>query len=340
MQVSIVGITGYSGLELLRLIHQHPHVELASVYANKEAGQELAAIYPHLKGIYDLKVEEFNSQKIIAESDLVFFATPSGVAKDLVADFVAADFPVTDLSGDHRLLAHQYEKWYHKDAAQPAIQKEFIYSLAEFSNLDGKKFISNPGCYATATELALIPLVEAGIVDLDNIIVDAKSGLTGAGKGLTESSHFVNVYENYATYKLNQHQHIPEIVQTLKGFQPDLEQIQFSTSLLPVSRGIVMTAYLQVKEGVDEEQIAQLYHQAYDSKPFVRIQKDLPDLHQVLYSNYTDIGFSYNKKTHTLTVMAVLDNLVKGAAGQAIQNLNLLCGFEETAGLLMVPAFV
>lgn len=340
MQVSIVGITGYSGLELLRLVHQHPHLELASVYANKEAGQDLSDIYPHLKGIYDLQVKTFDSQEIMEEADLVFFATPSGVAKDLVADFIAADFPVIDLSGDHRLLAHQYEKWYHKPAAHPENQKEFIYSLAEFTDLTHAKFIANPGCYATATELALIPLVKSGIFDFNTIIVDAKSGLTGAGKELTESSHFVNVYENYATYKLNQHQHIPEIVQTLRQFHPNLEQIQFSTSLLPVSRGIVMTAYLQVEDGVDEEQIAQIYHQTYDSKPFVRIQEELPDLHQVLYSNYTDIGFSYNPTTQTLTVMAVLDNLVKGAAGQAIQNLNLMCGFEETAGLLMVPAYV
>lgn len=340
MQVSIVGITGYSGLELLRLIHQHPQLELASVYANKEAGQSLASIYPHLKGIYDLEVEVFDSQKIMKEADLVFFATPSGIAKDLVWDFVKADFPVIDLSGDHRLVGFQYEKWYHKPAAHPSIQKEFIYALSEFVDVRGSKFISNPGCYATATELSLIPLIREDIVDLDKIIVDAKSGLTGAGKTLTESSHFVNVYENYATYKLNEHQHIPEIVQMLRQFQPNLEQIQFSTSLLPVRRGIVVTAYLQVKGEMDQKRIAKLYHAAYEDKPFVRIQEGLPDLHQVLYSNYTDIGFTYNPTTKTVTVMAVLDNLMKGAAGQAIQNLNLMYGFKETTGLSMVPAYV
>lgn len=340
MRVSIVGITGYSGLELLRLLESHGEARVVSIHATKQLGQPLSDLFPHVRPYCHLTIEAFDSQKIMAESDLVFFATPSGVAKDQVRDFVEAGFPVIDLSGDHRLPAAVYHKWYQKDPADPAIQQEFIYSLAEFGQVQGKKFIANPGCYATATELALIPLLQAGLVELDSIIVDAKSGLTGAGKNPSDSSHFVSVHDNYVTYKLNRHQHIPEIVQALQAYEPDLEAIQFSTSLLPLNRGIVATVYCRLKEKAEQEDLLELYEQAYQGKPFVRIQSDLPSLDRVVGSNYTDIGLAYNPKTGILTVVAVLDNLVKGAAGQALQNMNLMCGFEETEGLLSQPLFV
>ena len=340
MRVSIVGITGYSGLELLRILQYHSQAEVVSIHATQHIGLPLSSLFPHVRGYCDLRIEEFDSQKIMQESDLVFFATPSGVAKEAAADFVKADFPVIDLSGDHRLPADQYERWYQKGAADPAIQKEFIYSLAEFSRPLGKKFIANPGCYATATELAIIPLLQAGIVDLDSIIVDAKSGLTGAGKNPSDTSHFVTVHDNYVTYKLNRHQHIPEIVQALQTFEPKLQHIQFSTSLLPLNRGIVATVYCRLNKELDQEELIELYQESYRDKPFVRIQSSLPSLDQIIGSNYTDMGLAYNPTTGILTLVAVLDNLVKGAAGQAVQNMNLMCGFDETEGLLSLPIFV
>ncbi|WP_148880290.1 N-acetyl-gamma-glutamyl-phosphate reductase [Streptococcus sp. Marseille-P7376] len=340
MRISIVGITGYSGLELLRILQHHPRAKVVSIHATKEIGRFLSELYPHLKGLCDLKIEVFDSQRIMQQADLVFFATPSGVAKEMVADFIAADFPVIDLSGDHRLPGDIYKKWYKKVPAQASIQKKFIYALSEFVDVSKKHFIANPGCYATATELALVPLLQAQAIELDSIIVDAKSGLTGAGKNPTEASHFVQVHDNYITYKLNQHQHIPEIVQFLQNFDEKLVSIQFSTSLIPVNRGIVATVYVKLKKGLNVADISSMYRRCYQDKPFVRVQAALPTLHQVIGTNYTDIGFDYNPVTNILTVVAVLDNLVKGAAGQAVQNMNLMFAFPETEGLLSPPLFV
>ena len=340
MKVSIVGITGYSGLELVRILNHHRKAELVSVYATKEIGTRLSDIYPYLQRICDLKIQAFDSQAIMNEADLVIFATPSGVAKELAQDFLAADFPVIDISGDHRLPAKTYEKWYKKAPAKQSELDKFTYGLAEFTAVKGKKFIANPGCYATAAELALLPLIKAGVVDLDSIIVDAKSGLTGAGKALSESSHFVNVHDNYVTYKLNRHQHIPEIVQELQLFDKDLQHLQFSTSLLPVNRGIMATCYVKLKKALTKAEIDQIYDACYADKAFVRMQEDLPELHNVIGSNFTDIGFAYNEVTNVLTVVSVIDNLIKGAAGQAIQNLNLMMGFDETEGLLTSPSYL
>ncbi len=340
MKVAVVGVTGYSGLELIKILHQHPMVEVSGIYATKEVGKKLSDLYPYLLGICDLEIQAFDSQLIMDEADLVFFATPSGIASQLVSDFVTADFPVIDLSGDHRLPAELYTEWYKKNPASQEILDQFTYGIAEWTDLKDKKFIANPGCYATATELALLPLLKAGIVQEDSIIVDAKSGLTGAGKALSDSSHFVNVHDNYVTYKLNHHQHIPEIVQTLQTVAPDLEYIQFSTSLLPVNRGIMATCYVKLKERMAEEEIAEIFQQAYADKPFVRVQEDLPELHNVIGSNFTDIGFAYNEKTNVLTVISVIDNLMKGAAGQAVQNLNLMLGLDETTGFSRTPNYL
>lgn len=186
----------------------------------------------------------------------------------------------------------------------------------------------------------MIPLVAAGLIETDSIIVDAKSGLTGAGKALSESSHFVNVHDNYMTYKLNHHQHIPEIVQTLQAFDADMPEIQFSTSLLPVNRGIMATVYCKLKKDVAVSDIASAFAKAYDDKPFVRVQENLPELHNVIGSNFTDIGFAYNEKTNVMTVISVIDNLLKGASGQAVQNLNLMQGWDETEGLHMTPSYL
>ena len=242
------------------------------------------------------------------------------------------------MSGDHRLPADVYQKWYKKSPAKQSILNKFTYALSEYADVKDKKFIANPGCYATATELALIPLVAVSLIETESVIVDAKSGLTGAGKALSESSHFVNVHDNYVTYKLNHHQHIPEIVQTLQVFNPEMPEIQFSTSLLPVNRGIMATVYCKLKKDVTVADVASPFTKAYDDKPFVRVQDNLPELHNVIGSNFTDIGFVYNEKTNVLTVISVIDNLIKGAAGQAVQNLNLMQGWDETEGLLLTPS--
>ena len=340
MKVSIVGITGYSGLELVKILNNHKKVELVSIHATKEVGRRLSDVYPYLTDVCDLDIEAYDAEKIMKKADLVFFATPSGVASSLAEEFVLADFPIIDLSGDHRLPADVYQEWYKKSPAKQSVLNKFTYALSEYTDVKDKKFIANPGCYATATELALIPLVASGLIETDSVIVDAKSGLTGAGKALSESSHFVNVHDNYVTYKLNHHQHIPEIVQSLQNFNPEMPEIQFSTSLLPVNRGIMATVYCKLKKDVTVADVASAFTKAYSDKPFVRVQDSLPELHNVIGSNFTDIGFAYNEKTNVLTVISVIDNLLKGAAGQAVQNLNLMQGWDETEGLHMTPSYL
>ena len=338
MKISIVGITGYSGLELVKILNNHKKVELVSIHATKEVGRRLSDVYPYLTGVCDLEIEAYNAEKIMQKADLVFFATPSGVASTLAEEFVLADFPIIDLSGDHRLPADVYQEWYKKSPAKHSVLNKFTYALSEYADVKDKKFIANPGCYATATELALIPLVAVSLIETESVIVDAKSGLTGAGKALSESSHFVNVHDNYVTYKLNHHQHIPEIVQTLQVFNPEMPEIQFSTSLLPVNRGIMATVYCKLKKNVTVADVA--FTKAYSDKLFVRVQDSLPELHNVIGSNFTDIGFAYNEKTNVLTVISVIDNLIKGAAGHAVQNLNLMQGWDETEGLLLTPSYL
>ena len=232
MKVSIVGITGYSGLELVKILNNHKKVELVSIHATKEVGRRLSDVYPYLTGVCDLDIEAYDAEKIMKKADLVFFATPSGVASSLAEEFVQADFSVIDLSGDHRLPANVYQEWYKKSPAKQSVLNKFTYALSEYTDVKDKKFIANPGCYATATELALLPLVASDLIETDSVIVDAKSGLTGAGKALSESSHFVNVHDNYVTYKLNHHQHIPEIVQTLQTFNPEMPEITVRTLFL------------------------------------------------------------------------------------------------------------
>lgn len=339
MKVAIIGVTGYSGLELLRLLAHHPQVEVVSVHASQSVGSKLADLLPHLQQSYDLTIEEVNSENIMSSADLVFLATPSGLSKDLAGDFIEAGFPVIDLSGDFRLPAATYRKWYGRESATPEYLSQFTYGLSEWADVKGKQFIANPGCYATAVSLSLLPLLD--MIEEKQIIVDAKSGLTGAGKKLAETSHFANVHENYQTYKLNHHQHIPEIMQSLQGLNPDIPYIQFSTSLLPINRGIVATSYLRLKKGRRSEEVKEAFEACYANRPFIRLKgEQLPDLHQVIGSNFVDIGWVYNPVTEVLTVMTVLDNLVKGAAGQAIQNLNGMYGFPETAGLDLLPHYI
>lgn len=341
MKAAIVGITGYTGVELMRLIEQHPYLEIGTLHRSGNKDSDLTEEFPHFLPL-NAKIQAFDAKNIMAHNDLVFFATPSGVSKDLVEPFIENSFPVIDLSGDLRLKnGESYRKWYNKEPANPDILMQANYSLPEFQT-NKSMLIANPGCYATATNLLLAPLVKAQIIQTDSIIVDAKSGLSGAGKGLSQSSHFVNVYNNMSMYKVNQHQHIPEIIQFLQQFDNQLKSIQFTTSLIPVSRGIFVSAYVKLKEKVVLEHIKTAYNSCYADKYFVRINhhQKLPDLHQVIGSNFCDIGYIYNECTGILTLVAVIDNLIKGASGQAIQNFNIWAGLDEACGLKQLPNFI
>lgn len=343
MKVSIIGVTGYSGLELVRLLHSHPEVQITGIYGSQNIGKPISEIYPHLKGMLELPLQEIDCEKIMATSELVFFATPSGISKSYAPTFYNAGFPVIDLSGDFRLKSKEsYEKWYGKEATHEAYLNEAVYGLADFEiSYPTNALVANPGCYATATILSLAPLLIHDLIDVTSIIVDAKSGLSGAGKNLSKSSHYVEVNDNMSLYKVNQHQHIPEIMLQFKKWQPKTPAIQFSTSLIPVTRGIFVTSYAKLNSALNFEAVKKAYQEVYQNKTFIRLMPEdqMPQLKQVIGTNYTDIGISYNEATNTVMIVTVIDNLIKGAAGQAIQNLNQLSGFDEKAGLDFVPVF-
>jgi N-acetyl-gamma-glutamyl-phosphate reductase, common form len=340
MKAAIVGVTGYTGVELLRLIHQHPLLTVGTLHSQSMHKKSISEFYPHLQGICEQEVEPFDAEKIMQENQLVFFATPSGISKDLVQVFVDANFPVIDLSGDLRLDAPTYQQWYKKEPATQAILDQAYYAVPEWSEVQGN-LISNPGCYATTAILSAAPLLQQQMIEVDSLIFDGKSGLSGAGKQLTDMSHYVSVDENMSMYKLNQHQHIPEVLQFLQHFDQSLAALQFSTSLIPVKRGIFMTMYAKVKPGYTEQQLWEAFQSAYQEKPFVRVQPlgQLPELRQVIGTNYCDIGLGLNTSNQMLTVVAVIDNLGKGAAGQAIQNFNRWAGIAETSGLIQAPIY-
>lgn len=341
MKVSIIGATGYSGLELIRYLYNHPSVEIVSIHSQTEK-QPIDSVYPYLKGLLSLSLEPIDVEKIMAQSDLVFLALPSGVSKDVAVPFVKSGFPVIDLSGDFRLREKgAYEQWYKKEAKHYPLIDSFEYGLAEYRQDVSKPFIANPGCYATAAELSFAPLLQEELVDLNSIIIDGKSGLSGAGKALSQVSHFTEANDNMSVYKINEHQHIPEIVQQFQCWAPKLKGIQFTTSLIPVTRGIFMTSYGRLKNKLKIEDLIHLYQTHYEKKPFVRVHEknSYPVLKQIIGTNFCDIGLSVNEQTDIVTLVTVIDNLGKGAAGQAIQNLNLFSGFSESEGLLQVPIY-
>lgn len=342
MDVSIIGSTGYSGMELIRILHKHPDVRISSLHSDSSAGQMLSEVYPHIGCEIDMPLRPVESDWIIAHSDMVLLATPSGVSSRLAPVFVDKNHPVLDLSGDFRLTDEKlYEKWYQKKSAPLRYLKQFVYQIPEFYKENfNSPFISNPGCYATAVLLGLAPLIQNNLID-ETIIIDAKSGLSGAGKSLSQSSHFVDAHDNMTLYKANQHQHIPEITQQLTEWSEMYNKVQFSTSLIPVSRGIFCTMYVQLKEKEKADRLYEIYQKTYKNKKFVRIQPEekLPDLKQVVGSNYCDIGIVYNDKTNVVMIVSVIDNLIKGAAGQAVQNLNLFAVFPEEQGLDLVPPY-
>ena len=342
MKVGLLGATGYSGAVLYSLLKQHPnvtHIDLYGHHKETENTEFLDAAIPAYLNEH-LQLKKFNATSIMKDNDVLFFATPSGVTKQLARPFIEKKFPVIDLSGDFRFKdSLTYSKWYNKPAAPDELLQAACYGLAEF-NPPASSYIANPGCYATATLLGLAPLAIDNLIIPDTIIVDAKSGVSGAGKKPSASNHYTFINENAWLYKLNKHQHIPEIVQQLQKWNANIPAIQFTTTLIPVTRGIMATIYVKAVSNVTLEKLRRSFQNHYQDKKFVRILADgIPSIKEVVGSNYCDIGLDYNPATNTIVVVSVIDNLMKGAAGQAIQNFNNLFGFSEEAGLPSLPVF-
>lgn len=344
MKVAIIGATGYGGAELVRILHRHPHVSIHSIHASSLHREPLTVTYPHMQALYVDRLAPVDVDKIAAEVDLVFTATPNGVAKELAPQFVDKGVKVIDLSGDFRIKDRAvYEAWYGCEATDSALLDEAVYGLTEWIDVDLAEtmVIANPGCFPTATLLGLLPLVKEDVIEENSIIVDAKTGVSGAGKGLSPATHFSETNDNLKIYKVNKHQHTPEVEQGLRRFNENIAAITFATHLVPMTRGIMATIYATAKKPLTTEQLIELYKELYANHFFVRVrEKDVfPTTKEVYGSNFCDIGVAYDARTQRITVVSVIDNLVKGASGQAVQNMNKLFGFEERTGIDWMPVY-
>lgn len=344
LKVAIVGSTGYGGVELIRFLLGHPEVEITSVISSSSSGLPITDGFPHLSEIVLHNLEAVDPQAIAEKADVVFTATPSGVSGKLVPELLAAGLKVIDLSGDFRIKdGAVYETWYKHEAPAAELLEQAIYGLAELNGdaVKGSEFISNPGCYPTATLLGLIPALDAGWIDPKSIIIDAKSGVSGAGRGTSLMTHYAEINENLKVYKVNKHQHIPEVEQCLSQIAGEPVTVTFTTHLVPMTRGIMTTMYAGLIGTHTEAELVELYRHYYEGRPFVRVREagKWPATKEVFGSNYCDIGFAVDERTGRLTIVSVIDNVVKGAAGQAIQNLNLMMGWDETTGLLLSPVY-
>ncbi|MBO0588452.1 N-acetyl-gamma-glutamyl-phosphate reductase [Sporosarcina sp. E16_8] len=344
MKVGIIGASGYGGLELIRLLHNHPEVEQIELFTSSEEGTVFSHKYSHLMNIVEQPLQKIELERL-AEFDVVFSSAPAGVASTLLPPLIGKGPKLIDLSGDFRLKdLSLYKQWYKKEPAPALAVEQSVYGLTEW-NYDAirqAQLIANPGCYPTAVLLSLLPLLKENAIDASQLIIDAKSGVSGAGNQPSQMTHFSETNENIAIYKLNQHQHIPEIEQAFANFAKEIPPITFSTHLVPMTRGILATSYAPVVDGVSEAHLIDCLKETYANHPFVRVmqEKDKFGTNQVYGSNYCDLLVKVDPRTNRATIVSVIDNLVKGAAGQAIQNMNVQCGFEEITGLSLVPAFI
>lgn len=344
MQVGIIGATGYGGLELLRFLYNHSEIEKIHLFSSSEDGVSFSNKYTHLRRIIDQPLQKIEPEAL-QKLDVIFTSTPSGVSSKLIPEVLTEHIKVIDLSGDFRIKnTEDYEKWYKLPSApQPFIDKS-VYGLTEWNRKEIKKanLIANPGCYPTAVLLSLLPLLHDDLIDSENLIIDAKSGISGAGNKPNANNHFCEANDSTAIYKINQHQHIPEIEQAMAMFAHKDSPITFSTHLVPMNRGIMATSYAKLKEGVLKEDLLQSLHNKYDQNSFIRIIEKTSKVStsQVRGTNYCDIHINVDERTGRATIISVIDNLVKGAAGQAIQNMNVMFGLEETTGLTQIPIWI
>jgi N-acetyl-gamma-glutamyl-phosphate reductase len=342
-KVAVVGASGYTGVELLRLLAGHPQVTVTCVTSRQQAGQPLGEVFPSLAGIYALTFEAVEPVALAGRADLVFLAVPHQAAMGMVPQLLAAGCRIIDLSADYRLRdAAVYAEWYEPHQT-PELLHDAVYGLPELyrEEVRGAQLVANPGCYPTSAALALLPLLRNRLIDPATIIVDSKSGTSGAGRAAKVDTLYCEVNEGFRAYGLPRHRHTPEIEQTLSDVAGMPVTISFTPHLLPVNRGILSTCYASLATGRSLPELMDYYRQAYAGEPFVRLLPEgrLPNINQVRGSNFCDIGLAVDPRTRRVIAVAAIDNLVKGAAGQALQNMNLMLGLEESCGLRGAPLF-
>jgi len=343
VKVGIIGASGYTGLELIRILAGHPKVEISALTSERFAGLTVDKVFPSTKGFIDLRLSDLSIPKVAREADFIFTALPHGTSMSVVEECVKKRKKVIDLSADFRLRNPAlYESWYGKHSCQYLLG-EAIYGLPEIyrDKIKAGKLVANPGCYPTAAILALAPLLEEGLIYSSGIIVDAKSGVSGAGRNPSLANLFCEVGEGLKAYSVTKHRHTPEIEQELSLRAAEAVVIIFVPHLVPIHRGILSTIYARVKGKLSTEKVHALYRRRYQKEAFIRLcpPGTFPSTIDVRGANYCDLGLMVDETSDQLIVISAIDNLVKGASGQAVQNMNIMCGFPEDMGLKQIPLF-
>ena len=334
IKAGIIGASGYTGGELLRLLVNHPNVKLELATSRSLAGKPVTGTHRHLEGFLELNYENPNSENIRERCDVVFLAVPHGSAMNYVPELLDGDTKVIDLSADYRLKTSVFEEVYEITHSDP---RKATYGLVELHpEVAEQDFVASPGCFPTGAVLAAAPLAAAGLIDI--AIFDSKTGISGAGIAPTETSHYPNLAENVIAYKLTNHRHKAEISQELTRLDQTLRNINFTPHVIPSIRGILTTAHLFTKEPLSTDELRSIYEDFYGNKPFIRLSPYAPSLTAVRGSNFCDIGLESDKENNRVVVLSAIDNLVKGASGQAIQSMNLMFGLDETLGLWLPAA--
>ena len=344
IKVGIIGATGYAGGELVRILMGHKEAEIVWYGSRSYIDQKYADVYRNMFQIVDAKCMDDNIEALADQVDVIFTATPQGFLASVINENILGKTKIVDLSADFRIKdVKVYEKWYGIEHKSPQFIEEAVYGLCEVNRdkVKGARLIANPGCYTTCSILTAYPLAKEGIIDMRTLIVDAKSGTSGAGRGAKVPNLFCEVNENMKAYGVASHRHTPEIEEQLGYASGENVTISFTPHLVPMNRGILATEYATLKKDVTGEEVKAIYDKYYKDEKFVRVlPKDVcPETKWVEGSNYVDIGFKLDPRTNRIVMMGAIDNLVKGAAGQAVQNMNLLFGLPESEGLELVPMF-
>ncbi|WP_312643518.1 N-acetyl-gamma-glutamyl-phosphate reductase [Hydrogenoanaerobacterium sp.] len=340
IKVGIIGATGYAGVELVRLLLGHPQAELAAVGSVSFEGKPISEVYPSLAGIFEAVLT--SDEQVLEKSEVIFASLPHGLSEKYAASCAAQGKVFIDLGADFRLWAEEdYKQWYGLEYDDLALHQSAVYALPELyrEQIKGKKILGNPGCYPTSIGLGLYPALKNELIDTNSIIIDSKSGVTGAGRGLSQTTHYPDCNEAFSPYKVAEHRHTPEIEQTLSDIAGEPVTVTFVPHLLPVNRGIVSTIYGALKKEVTLDEVHAVYTSTYAKEQFVRVCPigGAANLKNVRMSNYCDVSLHLDERTRRLIVVSAIDNMGKGAAGQAIQNMNIVCGLPENTGLNSVP---
>lgn len=338
LKVAVCGASGYTGAELLRILYTHPEVEITAVTSEKSVGMKVSSIFPHLYHYDHLRYEPLDKSRLLSKADIFFMALPHAASQEAVHFFFEKGKKVIDISADYRISDPEvYEHWYRTPHNYKETLKNAVYGLPEVNRLAIQKanLVANPGCYPTSAILGLFPAIRENLIELDNIIVDSKSGTTGAGRKAVVDFSYCEVNEGFKAYSVGVHRHTPEIEQELSLIAGRKITINFTPHLVPMDRGIISTIYTKLSRNIDTNDVIAIYREKFSSEPFIRVLEEgvYPNTKNVRGSNFCEIGIKVVKRTNSLIIITAIDNLVKGASGQAIHNMNIMMGFEETIAL-------